>query len=132
MIFALLGISALAQASVPPPPPALTICDPFVVFFDFGSTKMTVGSQPIIDNIVSVKDQFRGPLTIVGHADAPGSPSYNRRMSMRRAEAVRSALSRKGMPSGDLVVIGLGETRPLVETSGAEVQNRRVEVSDCA
>jgi OmpA-OmpF porin, OOP family len=129
MIFALLGITALAQTSVPPPPPPT--CDPFILFFDYGSTKLTVGSQRIIDNIVSVKDHFGGPLTVVGHADAPGSPSYNRRLSKRRAEAVKAALIVKGLRSSDLVVVAMGETRPLVETGGAEAQNRRVEVANC-
>lgn len=129
MIFALLGIGALAQASVPPPPPPT--CDPFILFFEFGSAKLTVGSQRIIDNIVSVKHHFRVPLKVVGHADAPGSPSYNRRLSKRRAEAVKAALSARGVQSSNLIVVARGEAYPLVETGGAEAQNRRVEVSDC-
>lgn len=102
-----------------------------MLFFDAGSATITVGSQQIIDNIVSVKHHFRRPLKVVGHADAPGSPSYNRRLSKRRAEAVQAALSARGVRSSDLIVVARGEAYPIVEKGGAEAQNRRVEVSDC-
>lgn len=130
MLFALLGI-ALAQTTAPPLPPPPASCDPFILFFDHESATPSAAAQRLIENIVSVKHQFRFPLTLVGHADAPGATSYNLRLSKRRAEAVRAALSARGIRSSDLIVVALGETRPLVETDGPEAQNRRVEVADC-
>lgn len=114
---------------MPPPPPAT--CDPFIIFFDFGSAALTDGSQRIIENMVAVKEHLRSPLTLVGHADAPGSPSYNRSLSKRRADAVKAALRARGMRSRDLIIVPMGETRLIVETDGPEPQNRRVEIADC-
>ena len=125
-------LTVAAQSLVPPPPPPPPIfCDPFMIFFDSGSTRLTTSSQRMIDNIVSVKDQWKPPLRIIGHADAPGAERDNLALSRRWAEAVKSALIAKGMPASMLIVGGRGETRMLVDTDAAEAQNRRVHVSDC-
>jgi OmpA-OmpF porin, OOP family len=127
-----LFLSIAIQASVPPPPPPPPIlCDPFYLFFDAGSARLTAGSQRMIGNIVSVKDLMKPPIRVVGYADAPGSERYNLTLSLRRAKAVRAALIAKGVPADWIIVGARGETNFLVETDAAEGQNRRVQVSEC-
>jgi outer membrane protein OmpA-like peptidoglycan-associated protein len=65
-------------------------------------------------------------ITVDGNADRVGSAAANRRLSRRRAEAVRAALVRRGFPTDRITVRAFGEERPLVETEDgvAERQNR--------
>ena len=51
-------------------------------------------------------------------------------LSLRRANTVKDALVRDGVPATAISVIGKGETQPLVPTADGvrEPQNRRVEI----
>ena len=51
-------------------------------------------------------------------------------LSIRRANAVKDALVRAGIPANQIAVIGKGESDPLVPTADGvrEPQNRRVEI----
>ncbi|HEY8520449.1 MAG TPA: OmpA family protein [Gammaproteobacteria bacterium] len=48
-------------------------------------------------------------IVLEGHADARGTEEYNQALSMARAESVREALIRAGMPSERIVATGTGE-----------------------
>lgn len=64
--------------------------------------------------------------TIYGHTDAVGSASYNYRLGLRRANAVKRCLVSLGVPAGSIVaVVSRGETQPLIVTDGKEPANRR-------
>jgi OOP family OmpA-OmpF porin len=54
----------------------------------------------------------------------------NRVAGLRRAEAVRAELEKRGVPRNAMSVASFGEERPLVPTEDGvrEVQNRRVEI----
>jgi outer membrane protein OmpA-like peptidoglycan-associated protein len=49
---------------------------------------------------------------------------------LRRAEAVKANMIKQGIPASAIVVIGKGESQPLVPTADGvrEPQNRRVEI----
>ncbi|MDQ6831497.1 MAG: PorV/PorQ family protein [Gemmatimonadota bacterium] len=70
-------------------------------------------------------------VTIEGFADPAGSDEYNRRLSLRRADAVKEILVKQfGMPEKQLKTVGYGKTRPVFagaqgNQAGAEA-NRRV------
>ena len=51
-------------------------------------------------------------------------------LSLRRAESVKAAMIKLGVPASLIVVIGKGESQPLVPTADGvrEPQNRRVEI----
>ncbi len=76
------------------------------------------------------------PMLISGHADSMGSSQYNRDLSFRRAEAVRTYFKSKGQFER-IEVQGFGESRPLVSCRGVKPKaalihclapNRRVEI----
>jgi OOP family OmpA-OmpF porin len=68
-------------------------------------------------------------VTIRGHSDATGSVSYNKRLSLRRATAVRDYLAGKGVAADRLEVEGVGPDEPVADnnTAAGRRRNRRVE-----
>ncbi|HGG05895.1 MAG TPA: OmpA family protein, partial [Aliiroseovarius sp.] len=63
---------------------------------------------------------------VYGHTDLVGSASYNRRLGLRRANAVVSFLVSQGISRSRLeAVVSQGESQPLVVTQGRERRNRR-------
>src|SRR6185312_13430159 len=132
-IAALVGISfkfgAPAEVAPPPPPPAKA--PSFMVFFDWDRSNL---SQQALTTIHQAADAYKtkgnARITATGHTDRSGPESYNMALSLRRANAVKDALVRDGVPATAISVIGKGETQPLVPTADGvrEPQNRRVEI----
>ena len=118
-----------APAAAPPPPPAAATTPSFMVFFDWDRSNL---SQQALNTIRQAADQFKATgkarITATGHADRSGPENYNMALSLRRANAVKNALVREGVPAAAIAVIGRGEQGLLVQTADGvrEPQNRRV------
>lgn len=69
-------------------------------------------------------------IVIEGHTDSQGKDDYNQSLSQRRAEAVRSYLVSRGIPSDMIQAVGKGELEPIADNKTAEgrANNRRVEI----
>jgi outer membrane protein OmpA-like peptidoglycan-associated protein len=69
-------------------------------------------------------------VSVNGHTDDIGTEEYNRKLSERRAQAVRDYLVKAGLPADILSVTGHGKARPLVPGTSdkARAKNRRVEL----
>jgi outer membrane protein OmpA-like peptidoglycan-associated protein len=69
-------------------------------------------------------------VRIEGFTDSVGSEAANQGLSERRASAVASALSRRGVASQRVAIQGYGESFPIAsnETATGRQENRRVEV----
>lgn len=67
-------------------------------------------------------------IEIEGHGSCSGSGERNDSISKGRAESVRTALIRAGVPAGQLIAEGLGESNPAVPNTTPEnmAMNRRV------
>ncbi len=116
-------------ASPPPPPPPAP--QTFMVFFDWDSTKLSPASLNVIGQAAgSYKTKGSARITATGHTDTSGTEAYNMALSLRRANAVKDALVREGVPAASIAVIGRGEQGLLVKTADGvrEPQNRRVEI----
>lgn len=130
--------AAPAPAPVPTPmPPAPAPVPPvqpsreYMVFFDFNSTDITPQSAQIItDAASSAKSTSTIRLEVTGHTDTSGSPTYNERLSKRRADAVKAELIRRGIPENQIVIAWRGESQPLVATADniREPSNRRAQI----
>ncbi|MDH3064173.1 OmpA family protein [Achromobacter insolitus] len=106
------------------------------VLFDFDKTAIRPAAEPTLRDIASlIKSSSAGTVTIEGHTDAKGSASYNKDLSLRRAQAVAQWLASHGVDKSRLAVKGLGDTQPVQSNrlaNGADnpqgrAQNRRVE-----
>jgi len=69
-------------------------------------------------------------IEVNGCTDTSGTPAYNQRLSVRRAQNVAAELVRNGVPRNAISIHGLGQTHLLVPTGDGvrEPQNRRVEI----
>jgi outer membrane protein OmpA-like peptidoglycan-associated protein len=131
-LMASLAIRFGAPAEAPPPPPARMVTPPsFMVFFDWDRSNL---SQQALATIQQAANAFKAKgnarITATGHTDTSGPEAYNMALSLRRANAVKDALVRDGVPTGAITVIGMGEKGLLVPTGDGvrEPQNRRVEI----
>jgi len=133
-IMALLSVSykfGQPEAAPPPPPPPAVAPPSFMVFFDWDKSNL---SAQALATIKQAADAFRAKgnarITATGHTDTSGPESYNMALSLRRANAVKDALVRDGVPAQAITVIGMGEKGLLVPTADGvrEPQNRRVEI----
>lgn len=77
----------------------------------------------------TLKDNPDIAVEIHGHTDNVGKAASNKKLSLRRAEAVRSWLVMKGIDSSRIGVKGFGPDRPVSDNKTAEgrSQNRRIE-----
>jgi outer membrane protein OmpA-like peptidoglycan-associated protein len=69
-------------------------------------------------------------IEVAGHADRSGTPAYNQKLSLRRAQTVAAELVRLGVAQNEIDIEAFGDTHPLVPTAAGvrEPQNRRVEI----
>ncbi|PWF47979.1 OmpA family protein [Massilia glaciei] len=99
--------------------------------FDFDKSVVKAEGQNALDNLLS---QLQGMdtevMVTVGHTDSIGSDSYNQKLSMRRAEAVKAYLVSKGVDASRVYTEGKGESQPIADNTTAEgrAKNRRVTV----
>jgi hypothetical protein len=115
----------------PPPPPPVVAPQSFMVFFDWDRSNLSAQAVQTIQQAASAfKTRGSARITATGHTDTSGPESYNMALSLRRANAVKDALVREGVPAPAISVIGRGEANPLVPTGDGvrEPQNRRVEI----
>lgn len=102
----------------------------FRISFDFGADDVDRESRRILDKvIVAMKANPDWRVAIEGHTDAHGAPDYNRALSERRAEAVRSYLQAAGVAPRRLSTTGFGAARPVAPNDApGSALNRRVEL----
>jgi outer membrane protein OmpA-like peptidoglycan-associated protein len=118
-----------APAAVPAPVPATART--YLVFFDWDKYDLTERARQIIgEAAANVAKVQVTRIEVNGYTDTSGTPPYNQRLSVRRADAVKAELVRDGVPADEIVTRGFGQTHLLVPTGPGvrEPQNRRVEI----
>ncbi len=98
-----------------------------MVTFPFNSTVLDEQARATLRQQAAWIRQFpEVRFKVYGHTDLVGSTAYNRRLGLRRAEAVVLYLTSQGISRDRLeAVVSFGETQPLVVTQGRERRNRR-------
>ncbi|MFM9862520.1 MAG: OmpA family protein [Micropepsaceae bacterium] len=119
-------------AAPPPPPPPPPAAPPqFIVFFGLDSADLVPEAQRVVSDAAGAAKEFgAAAIHIVAHTDSSGSPTYNQRLSERRASAVRAALAGNGIPAAAITTEGRGEGDLMVRTGDSvkEPQNRRATI----
>jgi len=101
------------------------------VLFEFDSDHISADSERTIANITrDFLEVGISRLTLEGHTDTYGDPAYNMELSKRRAEAVAEVMIDSGMQRKDIVVRGMGGSKPIADntTLAGRSENRRVTI----
>jgi OOP family OmpA-OmpF porin len=128
-----------APVVVPPPAPAPK---PVIiekgrqtlnVEFDFNKSTIKKGYYKDIDDLAKVmKDYPDLNVVIEGHTDSVGTAAYNKKLSQRRAEAVKKYMVEEaGINANRITAKGFGFDRPIAsnDTDEGRQKNRRVEAA---
>ena len=130
-----------APVVVPPPPPPPPAPKPVIiekgrqtlnVEFDFDKSTIKKGYYKDIDDLAKVmKDYPDLNVAIEGHTDSVGTAAYNKKLSQRRAEAVKEYMVENGIDANRIKAQGFGEDKPIAsnKTKEGRQQNRRVEAA---
>ena len=105
---------------------------PSAITFGFNSSELNPAFFSVLDRVANVTNQnAQTMLEVAGHTDSVGSDAYNDALSQRRAQAVASYLTSRGVNSNRLMTVGGGERYPVAsnDTDAGRAQNRRVEIS---
>lgn len=100
-----------------------------IIEFDSNSTTV-VPSTELKTIAAALKDlNSSDSILIEGHTDSKGKASRNKKLSLKRANAVRQWLEKNGVPGGVVKTQGAGEDKPIDDNNTEEGRrrNRRVE-----
>jgi OOP family OmpA-OmpF porin len=99
--------------------------------FASGTANLTRPSNAVLDDVAKQLAANPGAkVRIEGHTDDVGADAANKKLSEKRAQAVKTYLTKKGIEPSRMEAQGLGESQPLVagKTAKAREANRRVDI----
>jgi OOP family OmpA-OmpF porin len=100
------------------------------VSFKESSAEIRSASFAAIDRITDfAHDCQQAVIVITGHTDASGDESWNKQLSLARAQAVADRIARSGIAPERLLVRGMGSSLPIADNTTAHGRelNRRIE-----
>lgn len=101
------------------------------VNFAFDSDELLPGASITLDEVAHrLRENTELRVSIEGHTDSVGNPTYNQDLSQRRAESVKTYLVNQGIDESRMVATGYGLDRPVAsnDTPEGRAENRRVEI----
>lgn len=101
------------------------------VFFRTEDSGLGSATEERLAKLAALIEPLPGAvIRLEGHADARGTESFNSTLSTARAEAVREALIRGGMPAERVVVTAIGEADSTAQEQDVDgmALERRVEM----
>jgi outer membrane protein OmpA-like peptidoglycan-associated protein len=104
----------------------------FLLYFLTGKDELTPESNGDLEKVLADMRARPVPdIVVTGHTDTVGSAESNDKLSMQRAERVKSFLTGIGIPQDRIQTAGRGERELLVQTADNidEPRNRRVEIN---
>ena len=109
-----------------PIPPAT-----FMIFFKSDSAEILGASLKELEGMLGqIKERKPNQIICAGHSDSLGEKSYNKSLSLKRAEAVQKYLIKHGIDKNIIEISYYGDANPLVKTApgASNAKNRRVEI----
>ena len=100
------------------------------VFFEHNKATLKTESYNELNRLIKFINKNKNlKIEISGHTDNTGTTAYNKKLSQKRAEAVKHYLVSRGCRSANLIAIGYGEAKPVADnnTDKGKAKNRRVE-----
>ncbi|PJG85916.1 OmpA family protein [Conservatibacter flavescens] len=105
--------------------------------FDFNSASLSEQGRMVLDSMVNNLHLQDKTVMVEGFTDRLGSDAYNRRLSQRRADAVKMYFMQKGMKDSQIIAVGRGKEKQVIACEHQQGQalkdclrpNRRVALS---
>lgn len=100
------------------------------VSFKQSSAEVRSASFVTLDRVTNfAHDCQHAKIVITGHTDASGDETWNRQLSLARAQAVADHIAESGIDPERLLVRGLGSSEPIADNTTAHGRglNRRIE-----
>ncbi|MGB3776382.1 MAG: OmpA family protein [Leeuwenhoekiella sp.] len=102
------------------------------IYFDFDKAIIRQEASKTLDELANFMRKNNTIKIMIGsHTDAVGSSSYNNKLSIKRAEATKLYLEKKGIAASRIMTKGYGEDQLLISSSAKkanrEERNRRSE-----
>ena len=122
---------APAPAPIAPVPASEKVTYAADAFFDFNKADLKPEAKTKLDDLVSKTKEINLEVIIaVGHTDSIGGDAYNDKLSVKRAESIKSYLTSKGVEANRVYTEGKGKKQPVADNKTAEgrAKNRRVEI----
>ena len=101
------------------------------VLFEYNRAEVKPGAQASLRKLADFLQQYPNRQVLIeGYTDDTGSAAYNEALSLRRADAVDSALVGMGVAAQRVATVGYGKDFPIASNSSDtnRALNRRVEV----
>ena len=87
--------------------------DTLALYFEFDEDEVNPRTRRQLEIVSMILLADPGKkITLSGHTDALGTPNYNNSLSMRRAAVVRDFLSKAGVSSSQITLLGKGANQP--------------------
>jgi outer membrane protein OmpA-like peptidoglycan-associated protein len=98
------------------------------VYFDFNKSTLNAKEKKKLDEVskIIIASKEVENVDIVGYADMIGKPSYNKKLSTRRAQTVKSYLAGKGLKTRKVRVEGLGEANSVTQCNADLPRNELI------
>lgn len=114
--------------------PKLVITDHFIfpnILFEYNKATLTPAGLQNTKEAAEALKTIKGlkRVVVAGNCDSRGSDAYNDKLSMRRADSVKSELEKEGLKASMLEAVGNGKRKPIAsnDTPLGMAANRRVE-----
>ena len=127
-------VAAPSPAAVPPPSPQpRRVTFSADSLFDFDKAIIKPAGKMSLDKFsADLRGSQYDVISVTGHTDRIGAPAYNRALSQRRAEAVKSYLvDPAGIASAKIAARGEGEARPVTKTEDCRGRKANATLITC-
>jgi outer membrane protein OmpA-like peptidoglycan-associated protein len=108
------------------------------IFFDFDKHSLRADAEKVLQSVAQILQSLpQKSITIIGHTDNVGSNTYNKKLSQKRAESVKSWMEKRSeLRQFSLKALGRGEEQPIApntlpsgdDNPEGRQKNRRVEL----
>ena len=100
------------------------------VLFDFDRYDIRLDMEDGLEKSAAALKSTGAKVVLEGHTDSYGSDAYNYALGTKRANAVKNALTTRGVSASQIKTVSYGESKPACtsgDTPECNQENRRVE-----